>query len=178
VRALRAKLGAEVAKIGSGLDIAARQQSEREADLKNALAAQRAKVLSLKESRNEVNMLARDVDTAQRMYDSAMQRYVVNKVDSQARQTNIAVLTPAVAPSLPTHPKIALNIALALVVGMMLGLSVVYMMETIDARVRSRGDLEMQLNLPMLAVLDGVRAGAGRRLMLAMRTPRALPRPT
>jgi polysaccharide biosynthesis transport protein len=176
-RALRARLASEVAKIGSGLETAARQQSEREADLKNALAAQRTKVLSLKESRNEVNMLARDVETAQRMYDSALQRYVVNKVDSQARQTNIAVLTPAIAPSVPTHPKIALNVALALVVGMMLGLSVVYMMETIDARVRSRGDLEMQLNLPMLAVLDGVRAGAGRRLMVTARAPRALPRP-
>lgn len=177
VRALRAKLDSEVAKIGGGLETVARQQSEREADLKNALAAQRAKVLSLKESRNEVNMLARDVETAQRMYDSAMQRYVVNKVDSQARQTNIAVLTPAIAPSLPTHPKIALNVALALVAGMMLGFSIVYMMETIDARVRSRGDLEMQLNLPMLAVLDGVRAGAGRRLMVTARAPRALPRP-
>ena len=132
----------------------------------------------MKESRNEVSMLARDVETAQRMYDAALQRYVVNKVDSQARQTNIAVLTPAVAPAEPKSPKIALNLALALVVGLMLGLSVVYLSETIDARVRSRGDLESQLNLPLLVVLDGVQAGAGRRLMLAMRTPRALPRPT
>jgi chain length determinant protein EpsF len=177
VRAIRAKLGSETAKIGSGIEATARQQAEREAELKNALAAQRTRVLNLKDSRNEVNMLARDVETAQRMYDAAMQRYVVNKVDSQARQTNIAVLTPAVAPTEAKSPKIALNLLLALAVGMMLGLSVVYMMETVDARVRSRGDLESELNLPLLVVLDGVQAGAGRRLMLAMRPMRALPRP-
>jgi uncharacterized protein involved in exopolysaccharide biosynthesis len=177
VRAIRAKLASETAKIAGGIESTARQQAEREAELKNALATQRARVLNLKDSRNEVNMLARDVDTAQRMYDAAMQRYVVNKVDSQARQTNIAVLTPAVAPSFATRPKVALNILLALVVGVMLGLSVVYMMETLDARVRSRGDLESELNLPLLVVLDGVQAGTGRRLMLAMQGPRALPRP-
>ena len=177
VRAIRAKLASETAKIAGGIESTARQQAEREAELKGALAAQRARVLNLKDSRNEVNMLSRDVDTAQRMYDAAMQRYVVNKVDSQARQTNIAVLTPAVPPSFATHPKVALNILLALVVGVMLGLSVVYMMETLDARVRSRGDLESELNLPLLVVLDGVQAGTGRRLMLAMRAPRALPRP-
>ena len=177
VRALRAKLGSEMARIAAGIESTARQQAEREADLKNALAAQRTRVLNLKDSRNEVNMLARDVETAQRMYDAAMQRYVVNKVDSQARQTNIAVLTPAVPPALPTHPKIALNLMLSLVVGLMLGISVVYMMETVDARVRSRGDLESELNLPLLVVLDGLQAGTGRRLMLAMRAPRALPRP-
>ena len=177
VRAIRAKLASETAKIAGGIESTARQQAEREAELKNALATQRARVLNLKDSRNEVNMLARDVDTAQRMYDAAMQRYVVNKVDSQARQTNIAVLTPAVAPSFATRPKVALNILLALVVGVMLGLSVVYMMETLDARVRSRGDLESELNLPLLVVLDGVQSGTGRRLMLAMRAPRALPRP-
>ena len=177
VKALRARLSEEIAKVANSLETVARQQAEREAELKNALAAQRAKVLNLKDSRNEVNMLARDVETAQRMYDSAMQRYVVNKVDSQARQTNIAVLTPAVPPSFAKSPKIGLNIALALVVGLMLGLSVVYMMETVDGRVRSRGDLESQLNLPLLVVLDGVKAGTGRRLMVAMRAPRALPRP-
>ena len=177
VKAIRAKIGSETAKIAAGIESTARQQSERETELKNALAAQRARVLNLKDSRNEVNMLARDVETAQRMYDAAMQRYVVNKVDSQARQTNIAVLTPAVAPTLPKSPKLALNILLAIVVGVMLGLSVVYMMETLDARVRSRGDLESELNLPLLVVLDGVQAGTGRRLMLAMRPVRALPRP-
>jgi len=177
VRSIRAKLGAEMGKVAGGLESVAQVQTERETELKNALAVQRARVLNLKDSRNEVNMLVRDVETAQRMYDTAMQRYVVNKVDSQARQTNIAVLTPAVAPSEPKSPKIMLNLALALVVGLMLGLTVVYMMEMLDARVRSRGDLESQLNLPLLVVLDGVGAGVGRRLMLAARAPRALPKP-
>jgi chain length determinant protein EpsF len=176
VKGLRDKLNAEMHKIVAGVDAAARQTAEREESLKNAVAAQRAAVMALKEHRSEVAVLARDVETQQRIYDSAMQRYAVNKIDSQARQTNIATLNAAVPPNQPLHPKFALNFLLALVVGTMLGLGTVYAAETVDPVVRSRGDLESQLNLPLIGVLDDGQSSAGRRLLPAPRH-QALPSP-
>jgi chain length determinant protein EpsF len=177
VTGLREKLNGEMRKIVAGVESAARQSSEREEALKAAIAAQRAQVMALKEHRNEVAVLARDVETQQRIYDSAMQRYAVNKIDSQARQTNVATLNAAVAPNQPLHPKFALNFLLALVVGTMLGLGTVYAAETVDPVVRSRGDLESQLNLPLIGVLDDGQSSAGRRLLPAPRH-QALPSPS
>ena len=74
--------------------------------------------------------------------------------------------------------KKALNIALAVVVGTMLGVGVVVLTELLDRRVRSRDDLDRELDVPMLAVLNSG-APAGQRLIGGPRgalvTPREQP---
>jgi chain length determinant protein EpsF len=174
-RSLRQRLDAEMRKIVTGIENSARQSRQREAELRKALAAQRARLLELKESRNEYTVLKRNVESAERAYDTAMQRFVVSQVDSRASQTNVTVLNAAVPPSHPSHPKIALNVALSLVVGTMLGLGIVILMERFDRRVRSINDLE--LDVPLLAVLTTRRPGRNRLLGRPGGAGPALPNP-
>jgi succinoglycan biosynthesis transport protein ExoP len=157
-RGLRERLDAEMAKVAAGMESAARQSREREAELRRALAEQRTRVLQFKGNRNELTVLARNVESAQRAYDTAMQRSVVSRVESRANQANVAILSPAVAPRTPARPKIMLNIALSIAVGGMLGAAVVLLMEMLDRRVRARADLERALEVPLLVVLDAWRA--------------------
>jgi uncharacterized protein involved in exopolysaccharide biosynthesis len=111
-------------------------------------------VLELKQHRNEVGVLMRDVETAQKAYDAAMQRFTISKVESGATRTNVTLLDPAVPPSRPAHPRVLLSIALAAVVGMMIALSVVYLMEQADRRVRSLEDLVAEFDVPLIAQLN------------------------
>jgi polysaccharide biosynthesis transport protein len=174
-RSLREKLDAEMRTIVDGMESSVRQSRQREAELTRAMAAQRARLLGLKENRNEFTVLKSNVVSAERAYDTAMQRFVVNQVESRASQANVAVLNPAVVPGSPSHPKVLLNVILSVVVGTMLGLGVVFLMEIIDRRVRSREDLIRDGNVPLLAVLNSDRPA---RLLDRMgRAPRALPSP-
>ena len=161
-QSLREKLDVEMKKIVAGIQSSTRQSSQREAEIRKAMAAQRARVLDLKENRNELTVLKRNVESAERAYDTAMQRYVVSQVDSRASQTNVTVLNPAVVPRKPSSPRVGLNIALSVVVGMMLGIGIVVLMELFDRRVRSRSDLE--LDVPLLAVINAWQP-AGHRLL-------------
>ena len=161
---LRQELDAEMNKVLGGLQNATRQNRQRESQLRAAVAAQRARVLALKEDRNELTVLKRNVESAERAYDTAMQRYVVSQVDSRANQTNVTLLNSAVAPRKPSSPKIALNAGLAVIVGTLLGLALVMLLELMDRRVRSREDLERQSAVPVMGVLSawrplGVRLG-------------------
>ena len=174
-RSLREKLDAEMEKIVVGIESSARQSRQREADSRKAMAAQRARVLELKEGRNELTVLRRNVESAERAYDTAMQRFVVSQVDSRASQTNVTVLNPAVAPHKHSRPKITLNIALSVVVGTMLGIGVVLLMELFDRRVRSRSDL--YLDVPLLAVVNAWQPGEVRLLGRSGGNTRALPNP-
>ena len=174
-RSLRERLDAEMRKIVAGIESSARQSRQREAELRKALAAQRARLLELKENRNEFTVLKRNVESAERAYDTAMQRFVVSQVESRASQTNVSVLNAAVPPSRPSHPKIFLNIALSLVVGTMLGLGIVILMEMFDRRVRSLNDLELEV--PMLAMLNTWRPAGTRLLGRPSGAERALPSP-
>jgi uncharacterized protein involved in exopolysaccharide biosynthesis len=129
-----------------------RESEQHEAELQAALDAQRERLIRLNETRDELGVLIGNVETSQRAYDTAKQRYVVSQVESRARQTNVALLSPAVAPSVPHRPKIPLNIALSGVVGAMLGIGLVVLMEMSDRRVRSLSDLDGEI--PLLGVLD------------------------
>ncbi len=176
-QSLREKLDAEMGKVVAGIESSARQSRERDADLEQAMAAQRARILKLKENRNELTVLRRNVESAERAYDTAMQRSVVSRVESRASQANVTVLNPAVAPWAPYRPKVVLNIALSIAVGTMLGLSIVILMEMLDRRVRSAAELESGWSAPLLGVFGDRRSEYRARLGRPGGGRRALPSP-
>jgi chain length determinant protein EpsF len=177
VKVLRDKLGNEMKKVVAGLGNAARQAERREEELKKAMADQEKRILAQKEARIEMAILTRDVDSQQRAYDAALARMVSNKVDSRATSTNVAVLTPAVEPIEPVFPRIPLISGLAIVVGLLLAAAVVFMLESLDRRVRSRADLESRLAVPTLGRLSKWQPTGGRLLPAPIRANRALPHP-
>lgn len=173
----RTRLAEETKKVLSGLQNAALQSAKREEELKSALAAQQERVVKLRDARVELAVLTRDVETAQRAYDAAMARYMTAKIDSAARQTNVSVLTPAVAPVEPRFPKVGLIGALSVLIGTLFAGGVVYLLETLDRRVRSRTDLESRLAVPTLGRLSKWQPAGGRLLPAPGRAARALPHP-
>lgn len=153
-QALRQRLNTEMSNIVAGLENARRQSAQRESELRRAIEAQRARLLDNKVDRNELGVLTREFETAQRTYDAALQRFVQTQVESRASETNVTLLTPAIVPREPFRPKFALNIALAVVVGTMLALGLVVLGEMTDRRVRLRTDLDHGITAPLLAVLN------------------------
>ena len=59
-----------------------------------AMDAQRKRMLGLKQSRNELTVLRRNVESAERAYDTALQRSVASQVDSRVNQTNVTRAQP------------------------------------------------------------------------------------
>jgi capsular polysaccharide biosynthesis protein len=133
-------------------------------------------MLSLKESRNEFTVLRRNVESAERAYDTAMQRSVVSQVESRANQTNVTVLNAAGLPSKPASPRVSLNIAIALAVGLMLGIGMVLLLELSDRRVRCLKDLDKEWNAPLLGELKPWRPSS-RLLGQSRSRHSALPNP-
>jgi chain length determinant protein EpsF len=124
--------------------------SQREASIKEALAAQKAKVLELNRSRDEMNVLNKDVESAQRAFDVASQRFSQTKIEGQSDQSDIAVLNPAVPPIEPAGPKVLMNTVLSVFLGVLLGLGLAMLAEMLDRRVRSEGDLVEAVQIPVL----------------------------
>jgi protein tyrosine kinase modulator len=138
----------------SGVQNTTTQNRARQAALQQALDAQRQRVIELRAARNEALVLTREVETTQKAYEAALSRYLVNKVESGARQTNVTVLNAATEPTRASKPKPLLNLVLGFVVGIVLGLGAVFLLELLDRRVRSSDDLEDGLEAPLLATLQ------------------------
>ena len=173
----REKLKAEMTKLVAGLGNAVQQNRKREQELQAAMKAQETRIISFNEHRAELAVLTRDVDNAQRAYDAVLSRYQTTEIDSRANSTNLALLTPAIEPVHPAHPKVGLISALSVLVGALFAAGVVYVLETLDRRVRSRSDLESRLAVPSLGRLSRWQPSGGRLLPAPMRAARALPNP-
>jgi polysaccharide biosynthesis transport protein len=174
---LRDKLKAETKKVLAGLGNAVQTSRKREADLQAAIEAQNQRLLALKDWRIEMAGMTREIDAAQRSYDAVLARYMQNKIDSAAKTTNVMLLAAAVEPLKPVHPKIPLIAGLSLVLGLLLATGIVYVLEMLDRRVRSRQDLESRLAVPSLGRLSKWQPTGGRLLPAPMRAARALPQP-
>jgi succinoglycan biosynthesis transport protein ExoP len=150
---LRSALATEMQKV-AGLATGRREEGEqRAARVSAALAAQRARLLEQKQSRDGLAVLMRNVNTAQTAYDAAMQGFIGNQVESRANQGNATLLNAAAVPRRPHSPNIALNLALAAIVGLVLGIGLVMAREMTDRRVHSPLELAEATGAPVLGEL-------------------------
>ncbi|MAS40300.1 MAG: chain length determinant protein EpsF [Porticoccaceae bacterium] len=153
IAALRGKIAAETQRVVRALGTTTRVDAQRETEIQAALAAQKQKVLGLRAERDQISVLLRDVENAQRAYDLVTQRLAQTNLESQTQQTNIVVLTPAVAPLDASSPKIFLNTALAIFLGLLLGLGAALLLEMMDPKVRGLEDLTQMDGIPVLGVV-------------------------
>jgi succinoglycan biosynthesis transport protein ExoP len=68
------------------------------------------------------------------------------------------IVQPASLPSSPATPSYPKSIALAVIVGLVLGVSSAFILEKLDDRVRGRNELEQVLGAPVLAVVPRIRS--------------------
>jgi chain length determinant protein EpsF len=177
IQGLREKLVAETKKLVAGLGNAVEQSRKREQELQAALDDQQRRIMEMKDTRVEMTAITREVDSSQRAYDAVLARYMTNNIESRARQTNVALLAPAIEPLKPKHPKVGLITGLSVLMGGLLAAGVVYVLEMLDRRVRSRADLESRLAVPSLGRLSRWQPTGSRLLPAPMRAARALPNP-
>ena len=150
---LRSDLSEAIRNTSNSVGNNAQIMQQREGAIRSSLAAQKAKVLELNRTRDEMGVLMKDVESAQRAYDATSQRFSQTSIEGQAEQSDISILNPAVAPLVPSGPKVLLNTLLAFFFGGLLGLGLGVVLEMLDRRVRSERDLHEVLQIPVLGVI-------------------------
>lgn len=155
---LRSRIDVEVRRVTGGVTVSNNINKQREAQIRAALEAQRASVLRMKAVRDEGQVLARDVDNAQKNYDAVQGRLTQTNLESQTTQSNAFPLTQATPPTDPSSPRTYINVLLAVFIGTLAGIAVAVVMEFADRRVRDLRDITADLGLPIIGMLpDGNR---------------------
>jgi len=153
VNELKAKLNRAIGDVTGGIGVDARVSHAREAEIQAAVDAQRAKVLQLKETRDQAAVLARDVDNAQHAYDLVYNRASQTNLESQNRQSNATVISQATTPSSPSSPKVASVLLVGLVAALGLAVGVALLLEQFDKRIRTNTDAFDFLGLPVIGIM-------------------------
>lgn len=173
----RERLLVEVRNVSASIDNSASLARKREAELRAAMEAQKSRLLGANAGRDQISVLVREVEAAQRAYDAAAARFTQTNLESQSTVTNVAVLNRAVAPLQHDSPKRLLIMIVATALGAFLGVLVALMFEMFDRRVRSSADLLSYLDFPLLGELERAVASRSRRIHLPFRKRQVLPAP-
>ncbi|KAE8236602.1 hypothetical protein A4X03_0g9383, partial [Tilletia caries] len=100
----------------------------------------------------EMAILQREVDSNRQIYDGLLQRYKEIGV-AGVGTNNIAVVDSAKAAERPSSPRLLLNVALSLIVGMGLAAGLIFLLEKMDSSIRDPQDVTKRFNLPLLGAI-------------------------
>jgi succinoglycan biosynthesis transport protein ExoP len=126
---------------------------ERENALKTRVTALKSNVLDLRRRSIEYNIIQRDADTSRQLYDALLQRYKAIGVAGGIGATNISVVDPAETPRRPSRPRVLVNMLLALVAGLGLGVLAAWAMEQIEQSISDPNEVEQDLYVPLLGAI-------------------------
>lgn len=150
IEELRTKLAIETQRQGSSLNTARNIDQARIAKLQADIAAQKAKLQSMRSESDQASIYQRDVDNNQRAYDQLLERRNQAILESQSTQPNVSILQNATPPTSPSSPKMVLAIGGAIVGGMALALSVLFGQEAYRRRIHCIEDVEQMIDLEVL----------------------------
>jgi chain length determinant protein tyrosine kinase EpsG len=119
---------------------------------KAELDRQRARVLEMRQLRDEVAGLQRDVDRARGALDAVSQRQGQGTLERQGSRSDVVVLTSATQPREP-RPRLVMNTALGALFGVLLGVGGALGAEMRNRRVRGPHDLRLASGMQPIGTL-------------------------
>lgn len=135
-----------VRSLKSQYDIATAQEQS----LKAAAGRSRNETLDQNKVAIDYQMLQQEADSNRGLYDMLLKRLKETNISEENRYINIHVVDSAEIPKRPSKPTTGRNLLLALVIGLMGGLGLIFFFEYLDNTVKTPDDVERHFALPYL----------------------------
>ena len=156
LRELRNRLNAEVKRLQESILSDYQAATRTEKLLQESFAAQKQQVAKLQENLSNYQILKRDAQTNEQLYQALLARIKEANVSSTMVASNVSVIDPATLPYVPFKPRTALNLSLAIVIGLILGVTLAFLVEAFDDTIKSTEDLEKSCHLPLLGSIPSL----------------------
>ncbi|SFO11028.1 capsular exopolysaccharide family [Sphingomonas sp. OK281] len=127
--------------------------SSRERSLVSEIDSLKNSTLSEQKQGIELSILRREADTNRQQYEALLRRYNSLNAESGIQTNNLSSVDQAQVPERPSWPKLPLNIALALILGMLLSALFVFLHEQLFSRVRTPDEVRAAAHLSILGVV-------------------------
>ena len=135
----------------------------RESMLRTALDEQKVEANELNEKAIDFSILKRDLDANRTLYEDLLQKLKEAGVAAGLRSSNIRVVDVARVPAKPAVPNLPRNLALSLAIGLVGGVVLSFVIETLDNTVQTPDQVQAITGIPSLGLvpesklLEGVR---------------------
>lgn len=130
--------------------------SRKESALAAELEAVKAEVKELDKQLVDLKFLEAEAERNKQFYESIDRRHTEVDLSKLMENNNIRLIDAAVPTDNPVRPKLAVNLAMALILGLFGGTAIAFGLEYVDVTVKSREDIERVIGVPLLGVVPEI----------------------
>jgi succinoglycan biosynthesis transport protein ExoP len=146
----------EIKKVGDAVHAEYQAAAKSEEMLQATFDKQKGEAYKLNEDAIQYAILRRDVESSRDLYEGLMKKLKEAGIMAGLKSSNINIVDQAAIPVEPVEPNIPLNIALALMGGLLGGVALAFIVENVDNSIRTPQDIETYCGLPSLGVIPSV----------------------
>jgi succinoglycan biosynthesis transport protein ExoP len=150
-QALLDKLQRESATAMQFLESTEGRLSQQEQMIQAELNGYQKKTFENKKHRDVISSYQRQLDSVQKIYNAAIQKFDELLMTSNVSISNASVMQWAELPEKQAKPLLRNNLIFGLIAGLIFGLSIAFLLELMSRRVRCLEDLEREFDLPVMA---------------------------
>ena len=152
----RERLTIEAHRIVAGLRTDLAEARTKERLLHGRLDDQTARAVEVSRLEVEYGALQREVDNSRDLYEMLLERHKTIELAGKLDTSNIAVHESARAPKQQARPRLPLNLAFGMILGLFLGLGGAMGLDRLDHTVRDEQELEDRLGLTVVGEIPSV----------------------
>ena len=151
--ATRGKIGAEMGQIVQAIKNEYYMAKAQEDNLKKALDQHKGETQDLSDRSIEYRVLLRDVETNRALYENMLKSLKITTASENTPATNIRIVYPATVPTAPVSPRKARDLMFGTVMGLVLGIGLALVVESLDTTLKTPEEVEEWLEIPNLATI-------------------------
>jgi capsular exopolysaccharide synthesis family protein len=152
----------EVKTLGQRIDDEYLASEKTQDMLRSRFDAQKQQAFQLNESAAQYALLRHEVESSRELYDSLQVKLKEAGVTAGLSSTNVTVVDRADIPGKPVEPKVPLNLALGLLGGLVGGVSLAFVLESLDDSITTSEEVEAVAALPALCSIPMIQNGTLR----------------
>jgi succinoglycan biosynthesis transport protein ExoP len=153
IQQLDRSIAREESRVQSSMQNAYRDSVQREQALNERVEGLKQSFLDQRRRSIQYNIFQRDADTNRELYNGLLQRYKEIGIAGGVGTNNVSVVDRADVPERPSQPRPLMNLLLALLSGLAIGIGLALVREQIDETVTDPTDLEKRVGLPLLGAI-------------------------
>ena len=154
----------EVKVVGQRIEDEYQAAKRTEGMLRNQFDAQKQKAFTLNASAAQFALLKHDAENGRELYDTLQLKLKEAGVTAGLSSTNVNVVDRADIPGKPVEPNIPLNLSLGMLGGLVGGISLAFVLESLDDSITTSEEVETVAALPALTSIPVIQNGSSRRV--------------
>ena len=159
IRSLQAELNHSLQKATQSRKSKLRVLLTKEKSLQTAMNDYKKKAIQFEGNQIQYALLEREIKSNQELYDILVEKLKQINLAQNLQAEEVTIVEMAKLPSGPLPSKKTLNLLIALLMGLSLGVGGAFFLEYLDMGLKTREEVDQYLKLPTLGIIPTLRRG-------------------